>query len=62
LEFIKDVIGINLGSMEDDVIENLLKMFKQKKIRAIISWYRYQNLWIARIWSPFLRIRRQRKQ
>lgn len=31
-QFIKGVIGINLGSTEDDVIENLIKMFKQKKI------------------------------
>ena len=31
-QFIKGVIGINLGSTEDDVIENLIKMFKQKMI------------------------------
>jgi hypothetical protein len=30
-QFIKGVIGINLGSTEDDVIENLIKMFKQKR-------------------------------
>jgi hypothetical protein len=32
LQFIKGVIGINPGSSEGDVIENLIKMFKQKKI------------------------------
>jgi hypothetical protein len=32
LQFIKGVIGINPGSSEGDMIENLIKMFKQKKI------------------------------
>ena len=32
LQFIKGVIGINPGSSEGDIIENLIKMFKQKKI------------------------------
>src|SRR5688572_27380745 len=32
LQFIKGVIRINAGSSEGDVIENLIKMFKQKKI------------------------------
>jgi hypothetical protein len=32
LQFIKGVIGINPGSSEGDVIENLIKMFKQKEI------------------------------
>ncbi|HSL13323.1 MAG TPA: hypothetical protein VK882_03620, partial [Nitrososphaeraceae archaeon] len=32
LQFIKGVIGINSASSEGDVVENLIKMFKQKKI------------------------------
>jgi hypothetical protein len=32
LQFIKEVIGINPVSSEGDVIENLINMFKQKKI------------------------------
>ena len=32
LQFIKGVIGINSVSSEGDVVENLIKMFKQKKI------------------------------
>lgn len=35
LLFIKGVIGIKLGSTEDDVIKNLIMMFKQKKIGLI---------------------------
>ena len=35
LQFIKGVIGIKLGSTEDDVIKNLIMMFKQKKIGLI---------------------------
>ncbi len=35
LLFIKGVIGIKLGSTEDDVIKNLIMMFKQKKIGII---------------------------
>ena len=32
LQFIKGVIGINSSSSEGDVVENLIRMFKQKKI------------------------------
>ena len=32
LQFIKGVIGINSASSEGDVVENLIRMFKQKKI------------------------------
>lgn len=37
LRFIKVVIGIHPGSSEGDVIENLIKMFKQKKIGQLSS-------------------------
>ena len=37
LQFIKGVIGIHPGSSEGDVIENLIKMFKQKKIGQLSS-------------------------
>jgi ABC-type proline/glycine betaine transport system substrate-binding protein len=37
LQFTKDMIGINPGSSDEDVIESLIKMFKQKKDWAIKS-------------------------
>ena len=37
LQFIEGVIGIHPGSSEGDVIENLIKMFKQKKIGQLSS-------------------------
>jgi len=37
LQFIKGIIGINPRSSEGDVIEALVKMFKQKKIGQLIA-------------------------
>lgn len=37
LQLIKGVIGMHPGSSEGDVIENLIKMFKQKKIGQLSS-------------------------
>lgn len=44
LLFIKGVIGIKLGSTEDDVIKNLIMMFKQKKIGII------KRIWLTTYW------------
>ncbi len=42
MQFIKGVIGINPGSSEGDVIENLIRMFKQKKIGQLIDGKNYK--------------------
>jgi hypothetical protein len=37
LNFIKGMIGIHQSSSEGDVVENLVKMFKQKKIDQLVD-------------------------
>jgi hypothetical protein len=42
LQFIKGMIGINPCSSEGDVVETLVKMFKQKKIGQLIEGKNYK--------------------
>ena len=62
LQFIKVVIGIHPGSSEGDVIENLIKMFKQKKIGQLYSGKDIRIPLDSEDMVTFFRIRKQRKQ
>ena len=62
LQFIKVVIGIHPGSSEGDVIENLIKMFKQKKIGQLSSGKDIRIPLDSEDMVTFFRIRKQRKQ
>ena len=62
LQFIKGVIGIHPGSSEGDVIENLIKMFKQKKIGQLSSGKDIRIPLDSEDMVTFFRIRKQRKQ
>ena len=42
LQFIKGIIGINPRSSEGDIVEALVKMFKQKKIGELIEGKNYK--------------------
>ena len=62
LQLIKGVIGIHPGSSEGDVIENLIKMFKQKKIGQLSSGKDIRIPLDSEDMVTFFRIRKQRKQ
>ena len=62
LQFIKVVIGIHPGSSEGDVIEILIKMFKQKKIGQLSSAKDIRIPLDSEDMVTFFRIRKQRKQ
>jgi hypothetical protein len=53
------VIGINPGSSEGDVIENLIRMFKQKKIGQLSSGKDIRLLLDSEDMVTFLKIKRQ---
>jgi hypothetical protein len=42
LQFIRGIIGINPGSSEGDIVEALVRMFKQKKIGQLIDGKNYR--------------------
>jgi hypothetical protein len=42
LQFIKGIIGINPRSSEGDIVEAVVKMFKQKKIGELIEGKNYK--------------------
>ena len=42
LQFIRGIIGINPGSSEGDIVEALVRMFKQKKIGQLVDGKNYR--------------------
>ena|SRR5215207_7836523 len=62
LQFIKGIVGINSNVPDGEVVETLIKMFKQKKIGQLSLGKDIRIPLDSEDMVTFFRIRRQRKQ